>query len=333
MGAGPSGNRNTVEHVREAVFFDGPRSAQKLSRFWILLVLSGIIAAAGIVADSTATVIGAMIVAPMLIPIQGIMLATVLGDRRNLARSLILVIAGSMIAIGIAFVVGMLSVNDIVAATNSQVSARVHPKLIDLLAALGTGLVASIALVRKDISDTLPGVAIAISLVPPLSVIGVTLESGAYAQAGGAALLFLTNVAAILVTGIVVMGFYGVRNTHPSAPPSGTAAQRPRRATVMIIAMVALIGVPLTIATVVSTSTAVRTAEVQQVADNWASDNGWALLSVTAESDSLKISVTGPEPAPSPKDLTNRLNESGISPDGIEVEFIPSRTVKLPVHS
>ena len=104
--------------------------------------------------------------------------------------------------------------------------------LIDLLAALGTGVVGSIALVRKDISDTLPGVAIAISLVPPLTVVGLTLESGSIAQSLGAVLLFLTNVVAIIGTGIVVMSVYGVnkltaagRCGHP-APGRAAAADR-----------------------------------------------------------------------------------------------------------
>ena len=68
------------------------------------------------------------------------------------------------------------------AETNSQVAGRVNPRLVDLLAALATGAVGSIALARDDISDTLPGVAIAVSLVPPLAVVGLTLESGAPAR-------------------------------------------------------------------------------------------------------------------------------------------------------
>ena len=130
-------------------------------------MLAAIIASAGVVvADSTATVIGAMIVAPLMTPIQGTMLSVVLADRRNLVRSVSLVVAGAAAAIVVGWLVGLLVVNDVVAETNSQVAGRVHPALIDLLAALATGAVGSIALVRRDISDTLPGVAIAISLVP-----------------------------------------------------------------------------------------------------------------------------------------------------------------------
>ncbi len=196
--------------MRESVFFEGPAVTSRYSRFWLLLVLSSIIASAGVVADSTAAVIGAMIVAPLLGPIQGTMLATVLGDRVNLARSFVMVVAGAAAAIAIGYVIGMLVTGDVTAATNSQVAGRVSPRLIDLLAALGTGVVGSVALVRCDISDTLPGVAIAISLVPPLTVVGLTLESGALGEAAGAMLLFVTNVVAIIATGIVVMSIYGV---------------------------------------------------------------------------------------------------------------------------
>jgi hypothetical protein len=74
-----------LAEMRDSVIFEGPTVTHKLSRFWIPLVLSSIIASAGVVADSTATVIGAMIVAPLMIPIQGVMLSVVIGDRVHLA--------------------------------------------------------------------------------------------------------------------------------------------------------------------------------------------------------------------------------------------------------
>src|SRR5215813_6814765 len=111
--------------MRDSVFFDGPGSKQKLSRFWILLVLASIIASAGVVGDSTATVIGAMIVAPLMTPIQGTMLAVVIADRANLARSIGLVVAGAATSIGVGYVVGLMVVNRVVAATDSQVASRV----------------------------------------------------------------------------------------------------------------------------------------------------------------------------------------------------------------
>jgi uncharacterized hydrophobic protein (TIGR00271 family) len=179
----PNATLEDVPRMRAAVFFEGPEMRTRLSRFWLLLVLASCIAATGVVADSTATVIGAMIVAPLMTPILGIMLAVVLGDRDNLMRSIVLVVTGALVAIAVGFVVGLIALNPVLAETNGQVAARVTPRLIDLLAAFATGAVGSIALVRRDISDTLPGVAIAISLVPPLTVAGLALESGSAGQA------------------------------------------------------------------------------------------------------------------------------------------------------
>src|SRR5207342_3570881 len=119
-----------------------------------------------------------------------------------LLRSITYVAAGAVIVIAIGFLVGVAVAVPVVAGTNAQVAARVAPRIIDLVAALATGAVGAFALTRSDVSDTLPGVAIAISLVPPLAVVGLTLESGAPEQASGALLLFLTNVSAILASGI-----------------------------------------------------------------------------------------------------------------------------------
>src|SRR5687768_8241273 len=232
---------NDREHMRDAVFFEGPEVRQRSSRFWILITLASIIAAAGVAADSTATVIGAMIVAPLMTPILGTMLSVVLADRTNLIRSLFHVAGGAVVAIAIGWLVGVLVVNEVVAETNSQVAQRVHPTLIDLLAALATGVVGSVALVRRDISDTLPGVAIAISLVPPLSVVGFTFEAGRLDQSFGASLLFLTNVAAILGSGTVVMALYGIHRlaAHSAVPQQRTVNRR--NAVIAIAAMIAAV--------------------------------------------------------------------------------------------
>ena len=171
-----------IKRMRDQLFFEGPERSRRLSRFWLLLPLSAVIATAGVVSDSTATVIGAMIVAPLMTPILGIVLAVVLADGANLRRCVLLVLAGAAAVVGISWLLGLIVPYPVVAATNSQVAARVTLQIADLVAALATGAVGSVALARSDISDTLPGVAIAISLVPPLAVVGLTLESGAPAS-------------------------------------------------------------------------------------------------------------------------------------------------------
>ena len=301
--------------MRESVFFDGPDASQRISRFWILLVLAGVIAAAGVVGDSTATVIGAMIVAPLMTPILGTMLAVVLADRANLVRSVLLVVAGAATAIAI------------VAATNSQVAGRVHPRLIDLMAAFATGVVGSIALVRRDIADTLPGVAIAISLVPPLSVVGLTLESGEPREAFGAFLLFATNVTAILVSGIIVMAIYKVR----PAPVASTTGEHLRRRRAMgVVAVVAVI----TIGTLGSSSVRIvrditREQAVSRVATRWAVEAGWEVVDVDTDADGVVVHVEGPLPEPDTTTLRDRLIVRGIDVDDVEVQLSPRSEVKL----
>ncbi len=321
--------RNDANGMRDAVFFDGPDVGAQLSRFWILLILASIIASAGVVADSTATVIGAMIVAPLMTPILGTMLAVVLGDRANLLRSIALVVSGAAGAIVIGYLVGMLSPNDIIAATNTQVAGRVTPRLIDLLAALATGAVGSVALVRRDISDTLPGVAIAISLVPPLAVVGLTAKAGEYDEAAGALLLFGTNVAAILTTGIVVMAIYGVHKlvTPPSDPEQRVVNRR--NAVLVIVALFVVIGIPLTISTVKISRDTSTEADVRQAATVWARDDGWTVLGVDSDNTGIVIRLAGPPPLPDTSGLADALEDMGVDPSTVTVEYVPRATVSL----
>ena len=315
--------------MRDAVLFEGPDRTQRLSRFWTLLVLSSVIAASGVVADSTATVIGAMIVAPMMLPIQGTMLSTVLADRANLVRSMLLVVLGALAAIAIGYAVGLTTPNEIVAATNSQVASRVDPDLIDLLAALATGVVGSIALVRRDISDTLPGVAIAISLVPPLTVVGLTLESGAPGQAGGALLLFVTNVVAILGTGVVVMALYKVHELPHRTRGAGRPTVNRRHAVAIIVVMAAIVVVPLTYSSVeVSESTALETT-VHTVAATWAQQTGMRLLDVSTSGSVATVAITGPLPLPDPAELESSLQAAGVDPSRVHLSFVPTYTIDL----
>ncbi|WP_029136955.1 DUF389 domain-containing protein [Nakamurella lactea] len=310
-----------VARMRSQLFFEGDDAGRRISRFWLLLVLAAIIAGAGVAGDSTATVIGAMIVAPLMSPILGIVLAMVLNNRRNLLRCLATVVAGVVVVILIGFLVGLAKVEPVTAATNSQVAARISPKLIDLVAALATGAVGSIALLRSDISDTLPGVAIAISLVPPLSVVGMTLESGAPAEAGGALLLFLANVSAIMATALAVMAGYGLLGSRMTAKGK---TRRWRRPGVLVIAALAVIvAVPLVLTSIRLAQSTTATDKVSQVASAWTETKGWTVVSVTPTAEGYSIRAIGPLPIPSSADLSSALDSAGLSGTIVQVELIP----------
>jgi uncharacterized hydrophobic protein (TIGR00271 family) len=320
---------NSLEHMRGSVFFEGERAPQKTSRFWILIILASIIAAAGVVGDSTATVIGAMIVAPLMTPILGTMLSVILADRTNLIRSLSFVVGGALVAIGIGFLLGLIAINPVVADTSSQVAGRVNPRLIDLLAALATGVVGSIAMVRSDISDTLPGVAIAISLVPPLAVVGLTMEAGAYDESLGALLLFLTNVTAILASGTIVMALYGV---HHLAVPSASDAQRAvdrRKAVALIGIMAAIIVVPLAGTTFQISRETLQESDARAAAKAFADPVGWEVANVSTEAGEIVIELKGPLPLPDTAALRSQLDARGVDPANVRVELEPIEVVEF----
>ena len=221
-------------------------------------------------------------------------------------------------------------INDVVAATNSQVAGRVNPRLIDLLAALATGAVGSVALIRSDISDTLPGVAIAISLVPPLAVVGLCAESGAYSESAGALLLFGTNVAAILATGLVVMAIYRVhRLVTPTSTPEKRAVNR-RNAVLVVLAFVVIIGVPLTSSTIRIGRDTADEARILSAANQWAEQVGWRVLDVdtTTGADDV-VRFIGPAPTPGVESFRDVLESEGADPDNVVAQFVFEESIAL----
>jgi uncharacterized hydrophobic protein (TIGR00271 family) len=325
------GPHNAVSHMRDAVFFDGETRAAKLSRFWLLLILAAVIATTGVVGDSDATVIGAMIVAPLMTPILGIMLAVVLTDWPNLVRSVALVLAGAATAVAIGCLVGLLVPSPVDAANNAQVASRVTPNLISLLAALATGAVGSVALVRSDISDTLPGVAIAISLVPPLTVVGLTLDARQPGQAAGALLLFLTNVTAILAAGLAVMGLYRVHRLASAGPTAGHQVNR-RRAVLLVAAMIVVVAVPLAQTSIAASLDNARETSVQTAAGAWAGQVGWQVAQVTTRQGRVQALLTGPLPVPDSsqqrESLRAQLAAHGVDPRIVDVHLVPDTTIQ-----
>jgi uncharacterized hydrophobic protein (TIGR00271 family) len=324
----PAITATDLERMRDALLFDGPERGRKLSRFWALLLLAAVIATAGVVTDSTATVIGAMIVAPLMTPILGMVLSTVTADARNLGVSLLLVATGASAVVALGWLLGQLTPVPVVAATNSQVAGRVDPTVGDLIAALATGAVGSFALVRDDVSDTLPGVAIAISLVPPLAVVGLTLESGAPKQALGALLLFLTNFGAILLTGLIVMAIYRVRTTAAQGSP--TPRGHPRLAVAVAAAFVIVLAGPLAVDSTRITAQQLTNSDVTNVASNWANKVGWQVVNVTTTESGITVRAIGPLPLPDPQTLRTALNANGLKNTSVQLELDPVKRVNLP---
>jgi uncharacterized hydrophobic protein (TIGR00271 family) len=321
----PAITANDLARMHDGLLFDGEERGRKLSGFWALLTLAAIIATAGIASDSTATVIGAMIVAPLMTPILGTVLSVVTADGRNLVRCLLLVVCGALAVIVIAYLIGLLVPVPIDAGNNSQVSSRVNPTLMDLFAALATGAVGSFAVVRSDVSDTLPGVAIAISLVPPLAVVGLTLDAHRPHQATGAMLLFLTNVAAILLSGLIVMALYSVGRLVQPRSSLGS-----RIVTIAVVAGVVVLAGPLAAESERITSQELSRSDVTKAADEWAAARGWQVVSVTATGGRVRVMADGPLPIPDPRSFRAALDRHGLRSTTVELELSPLVKAELP---
>ncbi|MEX1299421.1 MAG: TIGR00341 family protein, partial [Desulfotignum sp.] len=180
-------------------------------RFYVLVIVSTMIAGLGLVNNSTAVIIGAMLVAPLMTPIFGISLALIRNDTRLFTRAVEAETAGVAAAIGMGFLLGIITPT---LEPTPEMLSRTQPQLFDLLVAIFSGFAGAYALVDEKISPALPGVAIATAIVPPLANTGLCISVGAYAGAFGSFLLFFSNFLAILVVGAVVFLLFRMNRRH-----------------------------------------------------------------------------------------------------------------------
>ncbi|MCX6363036.1 MAG: TIGR00341 family protein [Actinobacteria bacterium] len=307
--------RNPLDDIEDDLFLTTGARRAKTSQFWVLLVLASLIAAGGVLGDSTPAVIGAMIVAPLATPIYGVALATVTGSRRNLGASLLLLAEGVAVNILLGFLAGVITVSRMPLDVNPQIIGRTAPTLLDLAVAVTVGVAGSFALVRRDVSNILAGVAIAISLVPVLAVVGITLGSGRLDLAWGAFVLFLTNAAAIIVAGVVVFTAAGYervateRGQHPR-----------RRAKILIAVFVIVLLVPLGAASLRTYRYERWIGATTDASEQWVSGTGWRVESVKQEGGDIVITAVGPGDPPSVDGLREAVRSK--VPRRIDVSII-----------
>jgi uncharacterized hydrophobic protein (TIGR00271 family) len=214
------------------------RGARADQNYYMLIFLSAIIATLGLLQNSAAVIIGAMLVAPLMTPILSLSLGIVLGDVRILRAATESVIKGVLTAVGMATLLTV--VTPAVQAT-SEIAARTQPTLLDLFIALASGAAGAYALARKEVAAALPGVAIAAALMPPVCTIGTGLALRQPEIAGGAALLFLSNLVAIGVAGSLIFLLLGI---HPKLHQRERRAML-QRGLVLSLILLVVIAIPL----------------------------------------------------------------------------------------
>lgn len=220
-------------HGRSLILASVARDARLDRKFILLIPLATAIATLGLLQDSAAVVIGAMLVSPLLGPIMGVGFGLATLEPTLIKRSLLTLGAGMGAAIGIAMLLVWLSP---IADVTGELSARTQPTLLDLGVAVVGGIAGVYAILRK-LSGVMVGVAIATALVPPLSTVGFGLVTGRLDMALGAGLLFLTNTLAIAFAATVVAR---LNRFGPSLTPQHTAMQ-----VVGIVLTLGILSIPL----------------------------------------------------------------------------------------
>jgi len=288
------------------LFFEGTRRQQKIVNFTVLLALATVIATYEVITDSTATVIGAMIVAPLMTPIMASAASISMGASRRATSSITLVALGVFGVIALAMVLTAIVPGQLISLTqNSQITSRVSPSLLDLLIALAAGAAGAFAIGRQEIADSLAGVAIAISLVPPLCVVGITLFHGGFIEAGGAFLLFLTNFIATLVAGTVMFGLMGL----PRAIKMEMKAETRKKAMVAImVAVILLIGV-LTVTSYRAYQATNDQIEVTNIVTEWVGLSQYQVQKVVLSGTGVDAILIGEGPLPPMEILSKNMEE------------------------
>ncbi len=190
--------------------------ARPSMEYWSLLVLSTIIATLGVMLDNSAIVIGSMILSPLLWPIIGVALGTVRNDKKLWGRSLMLLGASLVLAIGISTLLSLAFFRSIF-ELNSAIGTRINPTFLDFLVAIATGIAAPIIIVRNKLTTAAAGVAIAASLLPPLVIVGIGISVWHLGVASGSSILFLTNLTSILAASIGIFFLSGFRRYRKEA--------------------------------------------------------------------------------------------------------------------
>ncbi len=203
---------STTIKERAQVTLQMRRDARAGTDFYILILLSASIAFFGLLLNSSAVIIGAMLVAPLMSPMMAMAHALILGNYKMLQEAANSTLRGILGAIAVAT---LLTIFLPPQPVTDEILARTQPNYLDLLVALVSGAAGAYAVSRKSLSAALPGVSIAAALVPPLCVVGYGLGTGRIDIASGALLLFLTNLASIVLASAVVfllMGYHPRRD-------------------------------------------------------------------------------------------------------------------------
>ena len=286
---------------REELYARAQDLAPANSTFFAFLLLSTIIATTGLLLDSAATIIGAMVVAPLMGPAVSASVGTILDDPRMTRRGVRLQVLGLVAAIATAAVIGWLLQQTVLIPpgldirTIPQIAERTSPNFLSLFLALGSGIAGSLSIMRGS-GSTLVGVAIAVALVPPAATSGLGIAFGLPGVAIAGAVLVVVNLLAINVSALTLFWVAGFKPLDAGAF-EGVRASIVSRIVVIVVA-IALLSIVLGAVTWTTFQTQAfeqqTRTELQQQFDE-ADIEGVELVTVTVDYEPIDL-LLGNEP-------------------------------------
>lgn len=303
----------------EELFPQRPELVEYMVRFAALIVLSASIAAFGLLANSAGVVIGAMLVAPLMTPILAAAAATVRANNRELLSSLAIITLGTALAVATGYIVGIIA-GDTISGTvelPAELAARTYPTLLDLGVAVSAGAAAGYIVPRRSAVAALPGVGIAVALVPPLATVGITWQLDRPTDAWNAMLLFLTNLAAIVFSASIMLIIAGFR-------PRVKVSRKVLTARVLItLTAVTVVAIPLSLHTRASLEDSQLNLLVSQSVKSW--DQSAQVVSLTAQIRGgvahVELLVTGPNDPDEIWRIAERIHDRSGHPVEMDLRY------------
>ncbi|GAA5415732.1 hypothetical protein Pryu01_00764 [Paraliobacillus ryukyuensis] len=197
----------TLRASRHELYQVVDSSSEITTNFTWMLVLAAIVATAGIVKNSAAVVIGAMVIAPLIGPFTALAFSAVLGDYNLMRRSATTAVFGLIVPIFIAISFGMLFDLPIY---SDEFLARTHIELMDIILALAAGVAGALSFVKR-VSEALVGVMVSVALLPPAICFGMMLGAAEWSESVTPLILLLVNIHAILLSAIAVFWLTGIK--------------------------------------------------------------------------------------------------------------------------
>jgi uncharacterized hydrophobic protein (TIGR00271 family) len=286
--------------------------------YMVLIVIAAMIASLGLLLNSGAVIIGAMLIAPLMQPLLAIGGGLTAAEFRIVWRGVITLAVGMLTTLALAFLIGLLNAGS---SITPEMLGRGSPSLPDVFVALASGLIAAYGMARKDIPSAVAGVAIAAALIPPWCTVGLALALGDMQLARGAALLFAVNILSIIFAASSGFGWLGMRQRLD-------VPKWARSASFVAVALLAALALQQIVSLNQELGRQGRVREV--VAEILEPATIIDIEAVRDEEDTFLITVRSEEPVPMQTYQMAVVAARQALDAPVELRFIPQEIIRLP---